>query len=70
MLSLLIKIRPTKEDGESLPYGVVNNQLIIELFRNAVGTLPSSILILNDQDALIDFPSGISIFEMAQAVSW
>ena len=34
-LSLLIKI--TKENGESLPYGVVNDQLIIELFQNAIG---------------------------------
>ena len=65
-LSLLIKI--TKENGESLPYGVVNDQLIIELFQNVIGTLPSSILILNDQDDLLDFPPGTSIFEMAQAV--
>ena len=65
-LSLLIKI--TKENGESLPYGVVNDQLIIELFQNVIGTLPSSILILNDQDVLLDFPSGTSMFEMAQAV--
>ena len=65
-LSLLIKI--TKENGESLPYGVVNNQLIIELFQNAIGTLPSSILVLNDPDVLLDFPQGTPIFEMAQAV--
>ena len=65
-LSLLIKI--TKENGESLPYGVVNDQLIIELFQNAIGALPSSILILNDQDVLLDFPQGTSVFEMAQAV--
>ena len=65
-LSLLIKI--TKENGESLPYGVVNDQLIIELFQNAIGTLPHSILVLNDQDVLLDFMPGTSIFEMAQAV--
>ena len=65
-LSLLIKI--TKDNGEFLPYGVVNDQLIIELFQNAIGTLPSSILILNDQDVLLDFIPGTSIFEMAQAV--
>ena len=58
-LSLLIKI--TKENGESLPYGVVNDQLIIELFQNAIGTLPSSILILDDQDVLLDFTPGTSI---------
>ena len=52
-LSLLIKI--TKENRESLPYGTVNNQLIIELFQNNLGTLPVSILVLNDQDVLVDF---------------
>ena len=65
-LSLLIKI--TKENGESLPYGTVNDQLIIELFQNNVGTLPVSILVLNDQDVLVDFAQGTMIFEMAQAV--
>ena len=65
-LSLLIKI--TKENGESLPYGTVNDQLIIELFQNNVGTLPVSILVLNDQDVLVDFAPGTMIFEMAQAV--
>ena len=55
-LSLLIKI--TKENGESLPYGVVNDQLIIELFQNVIGTLPHSILVLNDQDVLLDFTPG------------
>ena len=65
-LSLLIKI--TKENGESLPYGTVNDQLIIELFQNNVGTLPVSILVLNDQDVLVDFVPGTMIFEMAQVV--
>ena len=65
-LSLLIKI--TKENGESLPYGTVNNQLIIELFQNNVGTLPVSILVLNDQDVLVDLVLGTMIFNMAQAV--
>ena len=65
-LSLLIKI--TKENGESLPYGTVNDQLIIELFQNNVGTLPVGILVLNDQDVLVDFAPGSMIFEMAQAV--
>ena len=65
-LSLLIKI--TKENGESLPFGTVNDQLIIELFQNNVGTLPVGILVLNDQDVLVDFAPGTMIFEMAQAV--
>ena len=65
-LSLLIKI--TRENGESLPYGTVNDQLIIELFQNKVGTLPISILVLNDQDVLVDFAPGTMIFEMAQVV--
>ena len=59
-LSLLIKI--TKENGESLPNGTVNDQLIIELFENNVGTLPVSILVLNDQDALVNFAPGTMIF--------
>ena len=42
-LSLLIKI--TKENGESLPYGTVNDQLIIKLFQNNVRTLPVGILV-------------------------
>ena len=65
-LSLLIKI--TKENWESLLYGTVNDQLIIRLFQNNVGTLPVSILVLNDQDILVDFVPGTMIFEMAQAV--
>ena len=62
-LSLLIKI--TQGNGESLPYGTVNDQLIIELFQINVGSLPTSILILNDQDALLDFATGTAVFEMA-----
>ena len=65
-LSLLIKI--TQSNGESLPYGTVNDQLIIELFQNNVGSLPTSILVLNDQDALVDFAPGTAVFEMAQAI--
>ena len=65
-LSLLLKI--CKASGESLPYGVVNDQLILELFQNTVGQLPSQILVLNDQDALVEFPLGTEIHEMARAV--
>ena len=65
-LSLLIKI--TQGNGESLPYGTVNDQLIIELFQNNVGSLPTSILVLNDQDALVDFANGTAVLEMAQAI--
>ena len=64
-LSFLIKI--TKDNGESLPYGTVNDQLIIELFQNNVGTLPTSILVLNDQDVLVDFAPGTMIFEILDA---
>ena len=52
----------------SLPYGTVNDQLIIELFQNNVGSLPTSILVLNDQDALVDFANGTAVFEMARAI--
>ena len=65
-LSLLIKI--TQNNGESLPYSTVYDQLIIELFQNNVGSLPTSILVLNDQDALVDFVPGTMVFEMAQAI--
>ena len=65
-LSLLLKI--CQADGQSLPYGVVNDQLILELFQNTVGHIPSQILVLNDQDALIEFPEGTQIHEMARAV--
>ena len=65
-LSLLIKI--TKQNGESLPYGTVNDQLIIELFQNNVGTLSVGILVLNNQDVLVDFTPRTMIFEMAQVV--
>lgn len=65
-LSLLIKI--TQNSRESLPYGMVNDQLIIELFQNNVGILPVSILVLNDQDALVDFAPGTGVFKMAQAI--
>ena len=65
-LSLLLKI--CTERGESLPYGVVNDQLVLELFQNTVGHLPSQILVLNDQDVLVEFPYGIEVHEMARAV--
>ena len=46
----------------------MNDQLIIELFQNNVGSLPTSILVLNDQDALVDFANGTAVFEMVQAI--
>ena len=64
-LSLLLKI--CKANGKSLPYGVVNDQLVLELFQNTVGQLPSQILVLNDQDVLVEFPLGTEIYEMAHA---
>ena len=65
-LSLLFKI--CKANGESLPYGVVNDQLVVELFQNTVGQLPSQTLVLNDQDVLVEFPMGAEIHELAHAV--
>ena len=65
-LSLLLKI--CKANGKSLPYGVVNDQLVVELFQNTVGQLPSQILVLNDQDVLVEFPMGAEIHELARAV--
>ena len=65
-LSLLLKI--SKVNGESLPYGVVNDQLVLELMQNTVGHLPSQILVLNDQDVLVEFPPRTEIHEIARAV--
>ena len=64
--SLLLKI--CKANGESLPYGVVNNQLVVELFQNTVGQLPSQTLVLYDQDVLVEFPMGAEIHELSRAV--
>ena len=65
-LSILIKI--TKTDGESLPYGEVSTELVEEIFQNSVGVLPSDVLILNDQDALVDLVDGTAVTEIAMAV--
>ena len=65
-LSLLLKI--CRANGKSLPYGIVNGQLVMELFQNTILHLPSQILILNDQDALVEFPPRTEIHEMAYAV--
>ena len=51
-LSMIMKI--TKANGESLPYGTVSEELIVELFQNAFGALPLEIIIINDQDILVD----------------
>ena len=58
-LSILVKI--TKIDGESLPYGEVNVELIEEIFQNNAGIIPLEVLVLNDQDALVDLANGVSV---------
>ena len=65
-LSILIKI--TKDNGESLPFGEVNTGLVEEIFQNSVGIVPIDVLTLNDQDALVDLPDGVSIVEIAMGV--
>ena len=65
-MSILIKI--TKDNGESLPFGEVNAELVEEIFKNSVGIVPVDLLILNDQDALLDLADGISIVEIAMGV--
>ena len=42
--------------------------MVLELFQNTVGQLPSQILVLNDQDVLVEFPLGTEINEMAHAI--
>ena len=65
-LSILIKI--TKDNGESLPFGEVNTELVEEIFQNSVGITPLDVLILNDQDALVDLSDGTPIIEIAMGV--
>ena len=65
-LSILIKI--TKDNGESLPFGEVNVELVEEIFQNSVGITLIDVLILNDQDALVDLVDGTSIVEIAMGV--
>ena len=65
-LSILIKV--TKDNGESLPFGEVNAELVEEIFQNSVGITPVDVLILNDQDVLVDLADGVSIVEVAMGV--
>ena len=65
-LSMIIKI--TKVNGESLPYGTVTEELIVELFQNVFGAIPLEIIIINDQDVLVDFVAGTLVCDAARAV--
>ena len=46
----------------------MGNHSLMVLFQNNVGTLPTSILVLNDQDALVNFIPGTMVFEMDQTI--
>ena len=65
-LTILVKI--TKSNGEPLPPGTVNSDLITEMFQNAVGVLPLEIEVLGCIDALVDLPLGAAVYEIAQCM--
>ena len=65
-LSILLKI--TKSNGESQPFGTVNEQLVEEIFQNALGIIPLEIIIVNDQNVLVDFLAETAIFDVARAI--
>ena len=65
-LTILVKI--TKSNGEPLPPGTVNSDLITEMFQNAVGVLPLEIEVLGSIDALVDLPLGAAVYEIAQCM--
>ena len=65
-LSMIMKI--TKINGESLPFGTVTEELVIELFQNAFGVIPMEIIVINDQDVLVDFVAGTSVCNAVRAV--
>ena len=65
-LSMIMRI--TKVNGESLPYGTVTEELIVELFQNTFEAIPMEIIIINDQDVLVDFVVGTLVCDAARAV--
>ena len=65
-LSILIKI--TQVNGEVLPPGILTEQLVTEMFENAVGVVPDGIELVNNQDIFVELPEETSTYDMAQAI--
>ena len=65
-LALLMKI--VKANGQSLPYGRVNEELIQNLLRQVAGITPLVISVLNDQDALLEFEGDVIVTSICGAL--
>ena len=65
-LALLMKI--VKANGQSLPYGRVNEELIQNLLRQIAGITPLVISVLNDQDALLEFEGNVIVTSVCRAL--
>ena len=65
-LALLMKI--VKANGQSLPYGRVNEELIQNLLRQVAGIAPLVISVLNDQDALLEFEGNVIVTSVCRAL--
>ena len=65
---LTIMIKVVKPGGDPLPFGSITDDLIIEMFQNAVGVIPVEVEVLGNRDALVDLPFGSAVYEIAQCI--
>ena len=65
-LSIIVKI--TKTNGESLPFGMVTEELVAKIFNNAFRVVPIEIIVCNEQDLLVDFVAGTAVYDTAQVI--
>ena len=65
-LALLLKI--VRSNGESLPYGEVNEDLINGMVKEIAGIRPLTISILNDQDALLEFDLDVVVTSVCRVM--
>ena len=65
-LALLMKI--VKANGQSMPYGRVNEELIQNLLRQIAGITPLVTSVLNDQDALLEFEGDVIVTSVCRAL--
>ena len=65
-LALLLKI--VRSNGESLPYGEVNEDLINGMVKEIAGIRPLTISVLNDQDALLEFDLDVVVTNVCRVM--
>ena len=65
-LALLLKI--VRSNGESLPYGEVNEDLINGMVKEIAGIRPLTISVLNDQDALLEFDLDVIVTSVCRVM--